>query len=125
MLLLGLIQIIYLYFYCISQIVHTFEIFSTLITTQGLKQHLAKDIALCVENVKEGNYLRKYIIKLSVYCIRIRTRQGKYGQINPLLEGVPEGKAQGNSQRRWAIFDRIIRVKSYYKQYINFMNIYH
>ena len=28
------------------------------------------------------------------YCIRIRTRRGIYGQIYPLPEGVPKGKAQ-------------------------------
>ena len=35
--------------------------------------------------------------RVTGYCIRIRTRQGIYGQNNPLPEGVPEGKVRGNS----------------------------
>ena len=50
----------------------------------------------CLEVVLQELNLRIPSFR-SMYCIRIRTRGGIYGQIYPLPEGVPEGEVRGNS----------------------------
>ena len=44
--------------------------------------------------------------------------EGYTVKYSPLLEGVPKGKARGNSRRQRAIFDSIFQVESKYEQYI-------
>ena len=54
-----------------------------------------------LKNCKSGaDVSARDIMFAHLYCIRIRTRQGYTVKYKPLPEGVPEGKARGNSWRQ-------------------------
>ena len=90
------------------------------IIKQSSKLEMADLIRLqilsCVHNIT----VQIHGTEVNICCIRIRLGQDKGYTVKykSLSEGVPKGKARGNSSRQGVIFERISQVKSLYGHYI-------